>query len=109
MGIFGKLFRLTLYLGLAALLLTGASWAGAYFAVGSMLGAPPPKMGTQKTEFALGGAKQLRGHPPAWIFSFGPTVIPGAPRAVIYVNLYGKVLHTEPPDLAQLVDRFQTH
>ncbi len=105
----GRLFRLTLYAGLVALLLLGASWAVAYFRVGSMLGAPPPKMGTQKTVLALGGAKQIKGHPPAWIFSFGPTVIPGAERAVIYVSLYGKVLRTDPPDLAKRVDQFQTH
>ena len=96
-------------LGLSLVLLLGASWAAAYFAVGSMLGAPPPKMGTQKTELALRGAKQIKGNPPAWIFSFGPTVIPGAERAVIYVSLTGKVLRTDPPDLAKRVERFQVH
>jgi len=105
----GRLFRLTLYVGLVSLLLLGASWAAAYFAIGTMLGEPPPKMGIRKAVLALGGAKQIKGHPPAWIFSFGPTVIPGAERAVIYVNLYGKVLRTDPPDLAKRVDAFQTH
>jgi hypothetical protein len=102
----GRLFRLTLYAGLVALLLLGASWAAAYFAVGSMLGAPPPKMGTQKTVLALGGAKQIKGHPPAWIFSFGPTVIlSGTGRDY---GLYGRCC-TDPPDLAKRVDQFQTH
>ncbi|HEU5155043.1 MAG TPA: hypothetical protein VFU03_09965 [Gemmatimonadales bacterium] len=105
----GRLFRLSIYVGLLLLLGLGASWAVAYFAVGSMLGAPPPKMGAQKTVLALGGAKQLKGHPPAWIFSFGPTVIPGAERAVIYVNLFGKVIRTDPPDLAKRVEAFQTY
>ena len=105
----GRLFRLSIYVGLLLLLGLVASWAVAYYAVGSMLGAPPPKMGAQKTVLALGGAKQLKGHPPAWIFSFGPTVIPGAERAVIYVNLFGKVIRTDPPDLAKRVQAFQTY
>ena len=94
----GRLFRLAIYAGFVLLLLLGASWAAAYFAVGSMLGAPPPKMGTQKTVLALKGAKQIKGNPPAWIFSFGPTVIPGAERAFIYVSLYGKVLNGYSPE-----------
>ena len=79
----GRLFRLTLYVGLVLLLLLGASWAAAYFAVGSMLGAPPPEMGTQKTVLALKGAQTDQGPPASLDFSFGPTVIP-EPNAPLF-------------------------
>jgi hypothetical protein len=34
-----------------------------------------------------------------WRFAFAPTVIPGASSVRIYVNLWGKIVQTEPADL----------
>lgn len=102
----GRLFRLALFAAFIGVLLFGASWAAAYFTVGTLLGAPPPKMGTQKTIFAYKGAPQLKNHPIAWIFSFGPTVIPGAPKATIYVSPTGRLLATDPSDLKERLQRF---
>jgi hypothetical protein len=94
-----RLFWLTLMAAFGAALLAGASWAGAYTAVGMLLGAPPPEMGTQSTTFLWDGAPELTGHPRVWRFAFGPTVIPGAPSVRIYVTPFGHVLVTEPADL----------
>ncbi len=74
-----------------ALIVTGASWAMAYSSVGTLLGAPPPHMGTQHTSIQWHGLSRLREEPPVWRFAFGPTRIPGAESVRIYVNPLGKV------------------
>jgi len=94
-----RLFWLTVMAAFVAALLAGASWAAALMAVGTLLGAPPPEMGTQSTTLLWEGAPQLPGHPRVWRFAFGPTKIPGAPTVRIYVSPLGQVVATEPADL----------
>ncbi|HEY6210366.1 MAG TPA: hypothetical protein VIW28_15000 [Gemmatimonadales bacterium] len=94
-----RLFWLTLVAAFAAALLAGASWAGAFMAVGTLLGSPPPELGTQSTTFLWQGMARLPGHPRVWRFAFGPTQIPGAPTVRIYVTPLGRVVQTEPADL----------
>jgi hypothetical protein len=94
--------RLLWYLVIAAFvgaLLVGASYAAAYSAVGTLLGAPPPKMGNRSAELLWKGAPELAGHPRAWRFTFGPTMIPGATSVKIWVSPTGRLLRTEPADL----------
>lgn len=99
-----RLFWLILVLAFVAALLAGASWAIAYNSVGNLLGAPPPKMGTQSTHLVWNGLQDQEKHPLMWRFAFGPTVIPGATRVTIYVGPSGEVIRTEPTDLeARLV------
>jgi len=94
-----RLFWLTVMAAFGAALLAGASWAGAFMAVGTLLGSPPPEMGTQSTTFLWEGMPQLPSHPRVWRFTFTPTVIPGAPTVRIYVSPLGQVVETEPADL----------
>ncbi len=101
-----RLIWWTMILGVGAALLVGASWAAAYTSVGRLLGAPPPVMGKQTTTLLWQGARQLRGHPRAWRFAFGPTVIPGAPSVLIYVAPTGRILRTEPADLPTRLSSF---
>jgi len=98
-----RLFWLTVMAAFVAALLAGASWAVALSAVGTLLGAPPPEMGNQSTTLLWQGAPQLAGHPRVWRFAFGPTVIPGAPTVRIYVSPFGRVVATDPADLAERV------
>jgi hypothetical protein len=99
-----RLFWLIVMLAVVAALLAGASWAMAYNSVGTLLGAPPPKMGTQSTRLVWHGVTHQEKHPLVWRFAFGPTVIPGATRVAIYVAPTGEVVRTEPADLeARLV------
>jgi len=98
-----RLFWWTAIVAFVAALLAGASWAGAYFAVGELLGAPPPEMGSESTTFLWQGMPQVAGHPRVWRFAFGPTKIPGAPTVRIYVTPLGQVVQTEPADLAERV------
>jgi hypothetical protein len=95
--------RLLWYLLIAAFvgaLLVGASYAAAYSAVGTLLGAPPPQMGKQQVELLWKGAPELKGHPRVWRFTFGPTLIPGARDVRIWVDPTGHLVATDPPNLA---------
>lgn len=94
--------RLLWYLLIAAFvgtLLVGASYAAAYTAIGTLLGAPPPKMGNRTVELLWKGAPELPQHPRVWRFAFGPTLIPGARNVTIYVTLTGKLVQTVPENL----------
>src|SRR6266566_548339 len=91
-----RLFWLTVMAAFVAALLAGASWAAALSAVGTLLGAPPPEMGHQSTTLLWQGAPQLAGHPRVWRFAFAPTVR-------IYVSPFGRVVATDPADLAERV------
>lgn len=94
--------RLLWYLLIVAFvgaILIGGSYAAAYSTVGTLLGAPPPKMGKRSTELLWKGAPELPGQPRAWRFTFGPTVIPGAQSVRIWVDPMGRLLQVEPLDL----------
>jgi hypothetical protein len=99
-----RLFWILVMLAIVVALAAGVSWAVAYNSVGTLLGSPPPQMGTQHTSIRWHGISQLREHPPEWHFAFSPTVIPGAPTVRIYVDPWGRIVETEPEDLeARLV------
>ena len=102
----GRLFRLTLMLAFVGALVVGASWALAYNSVGTLLGSPPPQMGSQTTTFLWDGLPQVEGHPRVWSFAFSPTRIPGARNVRIYVAPLGRVVLTEPADLAARTKAF---
>lgn len=102
-----RLFWYLLIASFVALVVTGVSWAMAYNSVGTLLGAPPPEMGTQHTSIQWYGLSQIRERPPLWRFDFAPTRIPGASSVSIYVNPLGKVTHTEPPDLNAKLEAFR--
>lgn len=102
-----RLFWLLIVAGLAAMLITGASWAIAYNSVGTLLGAPPPQMGTQSTSIQWHGLSHSGEHVPVWRFAFAPTRIPGARAVRIYVNPWGRIVQTEPPDLDAKLQAFR--
>ncbi len=102
-----RLFWLLLIAAFVAMLVGGASWAIAYNSVGTMLGAPPPRMGTQSTSIQWHGLSGLREQPPVWRFAFAPTAIPGAASVRIYVNPWGGIVSTEPADLEARLQAFR--
>jgi hypothetical protein len=103
-----RLFWLLIILAFIGSLAMGASWAAAYSSVGTILGAPPPRMGRQSTTFLWSNLPKLRARPaPAlWRFGFAPTAIPGASTVRIYVGPWGRVVATEPGDLAERLVAF---
>lgn len=102
-----RLFWILVLVALVGAVLTAASWTFAYSSVGTLLGAPPPIMGTQHTSIEWHGLSRLRSDPPVWRFAFGPTVIPGAPEVRIYVDPLGEIVRTEPDDLEELLAAFR--
>jgi hypothetical protein len=102
-----RLFWLVIMFACAAALAAGVSWITASVAVNSLLGSPPPEMGSQSTSFLWDGLPQLPGHPLVWRFAFGPTQIPGAPSVRIYVNPLGRIVETEPGNLEALLKAFR--
>lgn len=101
-----RLIWFLLILAFFGTLLIGASWAAAYASVGQLLGAPPPRMGTQTTSIHWKGLSRLLEHPPWWRFVYEPTAIPGAARVRIDVSPLGKIISTEPADLDARVKAF---
>jgi hypothetical protein len=103
-----RLIWMLLILAFVAALVIGASWAAAYTSVGTLLGAPPPRMGTQSTEieWRWQGLAHLRDRPPVWRFAYQPTAIPGATSVRIYVSPWGRILSTEPADLEARLKAF---
>ena len=100
-----RLIGLILILALAAAFVVGGSWALAYNGVATLLGDPPPQMGTQTTTFLWDGLTQVEGAPRVWSFAFYPTLIPGAQSVRMYVTPTGRVVWTEPADLAARVKK----
>jgi hypothetical protein len=94
-----RLFWLALIVAFAASLALGASWAAAFTTVGTLLGAPPPRMGTQSTTFRWRDLQNLNKQPALWTFAWSPTAIPGATTVRIYVGPWGRLVGTEPADL----------
>ena len=101
-----RLVRLIVFLALGAAVTVGVSWALAYNRVANLLGDPPPQMGSQTTTFLWDGMPQVEGHPRVWSFAYAPTLIPGARNVRIYVTPLGRLLQTEPADLAARVKAF---
>jgi hypothetical protein len=102
-----RLFWFLLIAAFVAMLVAGVSWAMAYNSVGTLLGSPPPQMGTQSTRIQWYGLARLREHPPVWRFAFAPTKIPGAAVVRIYVNPWGRIVQTEPADLDERLQAFR--
>jgi hypothetical protein len=98
-----RLMWWTLIAAVLAAVIAGASWAIAYSRVASLLGDPPPQMGAETITFLWNGLPEAEGHPRVWSFAFSPTLIPGAPSVRIYVTPIGRVVETEPADLAARV------
>jgi hypothetical protein len=101
-----RLIWLILMLGFAAVVATGASWVAASSSIGTLLGSPPPRMGSQITTIQWHGLAQVLEQPPTWRFAYGPTAIPGATRVTIEVDPWGKIISTDPPDLEDRLKAF---
>jgi hypothetical protein len=102
-----RLFWLLIMVALVGALFTGVSWVIAYSTVGNLLGAPPPQMGTQTTTLLWRSLPKVRENPAVWRFAYGPTVIPGAATAQIYIGAWGSLVRTEPTDLETRITAFR--
>ena len=102
-----RFFKLLLILGLIFGLLYGASYAGSRAAAGKVVGPNPAFMGERKIKLEFKGVEELDGHPRAWVYTYGPTQLPGVPEATIWVTLEGKLIRTRPRNLAERVQVYR--
>jgi len=102
-----RLLKLLLILGLIFGLLYAASYAGSRAAAGKVVGANPAFMGERSIQLNFKGVEELEGSPRAWVYTYGPTELPGVPEATIYVTLEGKLIRTNPRNLAERVERYR--
>jgi hypothetical protein len=92
-----KALFLLLVIGAA---LVGASYAGARFTAGKLVGPPPSPLGPPSSRFAFDGVPSLPAKPRAWVISYPKATGFGRGGAEIYVSVTGDLLGTRPKDLA---------
>ncbi|HEU5303457.1 MAG TPA: hypothetical protein VFU40_02325 [Gemmatimonadales bacterium] len=83
--------------------LAAASYAGARFTAGQVVG-PNPHLGSLASEFAWTGITSLPGRPRGWILAYPEARGFGTEGAEIYVSVTGGLLGTWPEDLAERIE-----
>lgn len=83
--------------------LAGASYAGARFTAGKLVG-PQPALGPVSARFAFNGISSLPSKPRAWIMSYPQATAFGKGGPEIYVGPTGDLLGTKPRDLARRLE-----
>jgi hypothetical protein len=84
--------------------LAGASYAGARFTAGRIVGPQPNALGPPAARFAFTGVPNLPSKPRAWILSYPQARGAGLGGAEIYVSVTGDLLGTKPRDLARRLE-----
>jgi hypothetical protein len=84
--------------------LVGASFAGARFTAGNVMGPNPQGLGAPASRFAYKGISALRGNPRGWVISYPQAREFGPSGAAIYVSPTGSLLGTSPSNLVQLME-----
>ena len=102
-----RLLKFLLLMGLIFGLAYGASYAGSRAAAGKVVGPSPIFMGQRKIQFNYKGIEELDGNPRAWVYTYGPTRLPGVSMATIYVTWDGKLIRTVPRNLADRVKLYR--
>jgi hypothetical protein len=79
--------------------LAGASYAGARFTAGKLVGPNPTTLGPLTTRFAFAGVPNLPAKPRAWVLAYPDATGFGPGGAEIYISPTGELLGTRPKDL----------
>ena len=79
--------------------LGGASYAGARFTAGKLVGPGPSPLGALTSRFAFEGVPGLPSKPRAWVLAYPNATGFGRGGAEIYVSVTGDLLGTRPKDL----------
>ena len=98
-----RLIKWLIVLAMVGAALTAASYAGARFTAGRLLGPEPPLSG-RTVQFVYKGVEQLPGKPRAWVFTYTQSSLPGVRSARIYVSPTGKLIAIRPRDLDRRLD-----
>ena len=84
--------------------LAGASYAGARFTAGKMIGPRPTTLGPVAARFAFMGVPNLPSKPRAWVLAYPNARGFGRGGPEIYVSPTGKLLGTKPKDLIRQLE-----
>jgi hypothetical protein len=84
--------------------LAGASYAGARFTAGKVIGPPPTTVGPVTAHFAFAGIPNLPSKPRAWVLAYPKATGFGKGGPEIYVSPTGDLLGTKPRDLAERLE-----
>jgi hypothetical protein len=84
--------------------LSGASYAGARFTAGRLVGPEPTGLGPSATHFAFQGIPSLKNHPRGWIVAYPAARNFGPGGAEVYVSPTGQLLGSRPGDLASRME-----
>jgi len=84
--------------------LAGASYAGARFTAGRLVGPDATTLGPLSARFAFTGVPELPSQPRAWILAYPGATGVGKGGAEIYVSPTGELLGTKPADLARRLE-----
>jgi hypothetical protein len=84
--------------------LAAASYAGARFTAGKMIGPAPTSLGPVAARFAFTGVSDLPAKPRAWVLAYPNATGFGRSTPEIYVSPTGQLLGTKPRDLAQRLE-----
>jgi hypothetical protein len=87
--------------------LAGASYAGARFTAGRLMGPDSNRLGSPTAHFAFEGIKALPAKPRGWVLSYPSATEFGPQGVTIYVSPSGTLLGTRPADLARRVEARQ--
>jgi hypothetical protein len=87
--------------------LIGASYAGARFTAGRLIGPESRRFGSPTTHFAFAGIPALRAKPRGWVLSYPAAQEFGPRGAAIYISPTGRLLGTRPADLARRMEARQ--
>jgi hypothetical protein len=84
--------------------LAGASYAGARFTAGRLLGPDSGRLGSPTAHFAYAGIQGLPAKPRGWVLWYPSAKQFGDQGATIYVSPTGTLLGTRPADLVRRVE-----
>ena len=84
--------------------LYGASYAGARFTAGKMVGPQPNSLGPPSARFAFKGIADLPSKPRAWVLAYPRARGIGKTPVEIYVSPTGELLGTMPKDLSRRLE-----
>jgi len=87
--------------------LAGASYAGARFTAGKLVGPNPTTLGPLTTRFAFTGIPNLPAKPRAWVLAYPNASGFGRGGAEIYVSITGDLLGTRPKDLGARLEELR--
>lgn len=87
-----------------AVALGGASYAGARFTAGRLVGPDSRSLGPLTARFAFDGVSDLPARPKAWVLAYPGARQFGKRGAEIYVSPTGRLLGTRPANLGERLD-----